>query len=67
MGSRGSLISYDAPIKIGYSFLLQSLYISYNGDIDSAYKPVQRGFGAILKIKDYLISLGFNSPKLASS
>jgi hypothetical protein len=55
--SRGGLISYDAPIKIGYSFLLQSLYISYNGDIDSAYKPVQRGFGAILKIKDYLIKI----------
>ena len=55
--SRGSLISYNSPIKIGYSFRSQAAYVSYDGDIDSAYKPVEGGFGAILKIRDYLIKI----------
>ncbi|MFK7967925.1 MAG: hypothetical protein AB8B68_02015 [Rickettsiaceae bacterium] len=55
--SRNALISYNAPIRIGYSLLSQSAYISYNGDIDSSYKPVQRGFGATLQVRDYLIKI----------
>ncbi len=55
--SRGAVVSYNSPIKIGYSLLSQAAYISYNGDIDSSYKPVTRGFGAILKVKDYLIKI----------
>ena len=32
--SRGAVVSYNSPIKIGYSLLSQAAYISYNGDID---------------------------------
>ncbi|WPX99334.1 hypothetical protein Megpolyxen_01215 [Candidatus Megaera polyxenophila] len=55
--SKGSLISYSSPIKIGYSFANQHAYILYEGEIDAAYKPLTSGFGGILKIKNYLIKL----------
>ncbi len=55
--SREAVISYNSPLKIGYSFVLQSAYVSYNGDVDSAYQPIVSGFGAILKINDYLIKI----------
>ncbi len=55
--SKGALITYNSPVNIGYNLISQNAYISYNGRIDAAYKPVERGFGAILKIKDYLIKL----------
>lgn len=55
--SKGALISYHSPIKIGYSFTNQHAYIAYNGEIDAAYKPLASSFGAILKIKNYLIKL----------
>jgi len=73
--SRSSVICYNSPIIMGYSLFSQSAYISYNGDIDSSYKPVNAGFGAILKIKDYLIkiniplnrSLFFNLAKMKNA
>ncbi len=52
---REAVISYNNPINIGYNLLSQNIYVSYNGEIDSTYKPIIRGFGAKLKIKDYLI------------
>ena len=55
--SKGALISYHSPIKIGYSFTNQHAYIAYDGEIDAAYKPLASSFGAILKIKNYLIKL----------
>lgn len=55
--SKGALISYHFPIKIGYSFTNQHAYIAYDGKIDAAYKPLASSFGAILKIKNYLIKL----------
>lgn len=55
--SKGTLISYHSPIKIGYSFTNQHAYIAYDGEIDAAYKPLASSFGAILKIKNYLIKL----------
>lgn len=55
--SRGAIISYKAPVNIGYNFISQVAYISYNGEIDAAYKPIAHGFGAILKITDYLVDL----------
>lgn len=55
--SKGALISYHFPIKIGYSFTNQHAYIAYDGEIDAAYKPLASSFGAILKIKNYLIKL----------
>ncbi len=55
--SKGAIISYHSPIKIGYSFTNQHAYIAYDGEIDAAYKPLASSFGAILKIKNYLIKL----------
>jgi hypothetical protein len=55
--SKGALISYHSPIKIGYSFTNQHAYIAYDGEFDAAYKPLASSFGAILKIKNYLIKL----------
>jgi hypothetical protein len=55
--SKGAIISYHSPIKIGYSFTNQYAYIAYDGEIDAAYKPLASSFGAILKIKNYLIKL----------
>lgn len=55
--SQGSLISYNEPINIGYNLISQAAYISYNGDIDAAYKPVSSGFGAMLKVNNYLIKV----------
>lgn len=55
--SKGTLISYHSPIKMGYSFANQYAYISYDGEVDAAYKPLASGFGAILKIKNYLIKI----------
>lgn len=55
--SKGALISYNSPVNIGYNFVTRSVYISYDGEIDAAYKPVANGFGAKLKIKDYLIKI----------
>jgi len=55
--SRGAIISYKAPIHMGYSFGTQEVYVSYNGDIEALYKPVNAKFGAKLKVKDYLITI----------
>lgn len=55
--SKGTLIYYHSPIKMGYSFANQYAYISYDGEVDAAYKPLASGFGAILKIKNYLIKI----------
>ena len=55
--SKGTIISYHSPIKVGYSFTNQHAYIAYDGEIDAAYKPLASSFGAILKIKNYLIKL----------
>lgn len=55
--SKGSLISYKEAVSIGYNLLSQVAYISYNGDVDAAYKPVSNGFGAVLKINDYMIKV----------
>jgi len=55
--SRGAKISYHSPIYFGYDLLLQKLFITYDGEVTSAYKPAGRGFGAKLKIEDYSIEV----------
>ena len=51
--------TYSAPIMVGYNFLSQEIFIKFDGQIKAAYKPISQGFGAILKINDYHISVDF--------
>jgi hypothetical protein len=55
--SRGAIINYMSPIHMGYSFGTQKIYVSYNGDIEALYKPINTKFGAKPKVKDYLITI----------
>ena len=55
--SRTSFIDYKAPIEFGYDLLKQEMFISYNGDIVASYKPIERGFGSLLRIDNYKISV----------
>lgn len=55
--SRSAKITYHSPIYFGYDLLLQKLFINYSGDITSSYKPIERRFGAKLKIEDYNIEV----------
>ena len=55
--SRTAKISYTSPIVVGYDLLLQKVFINYNGEINSVYKPAKNGFGAKLLIKNYAINV----------
>lgn len=55
--SRGALISYNSPVKIGYNLITGVAFVGYDGEIDAAYKPVSNGFGAILSVNNYLIKV----------
>jgi hypothetical protein len=55
--SKSTSITYSSPVQLGYNLVSQSAYISYDGEIIAAYKPLESNYGAILKIKDYLIKL----------
>ncbi len=55
--SRTAKILYSAPIKFGYDLLLQQIFVSYDGEIKSSYKPEKHGFGAKIKISDYNIKI----------
>ncbi|MDG1436735.1 MAG: hypothetical protein P8P83_02990 [Rickettsiaceae bacterium] len=53
--SRASHITYPASIQLGYDLLFQQLFVSYDGEIIAAYKPVSHGFGSKIEVKDYKI------------
>lgn len=55
--SRAAKIHYSSPVQLGYDLLLQEVFVSYNGEIISAYKPEKNGFGSRLKIKNYKIKV----------
>ncbi|MDP4708456.1 MAG: hypothetical protein NWS20_00405 [Rickettsiaceae bacterium] len=55
--SRSAKISYSSPIKLGYDLLLQQIFVSYDGEIKSAYKPEKHGFGSKIKVNDYNIKV----------
>ena len=55
--SRTSQISYLSPIKFGYDLIKQQIFINYDGDIISNYKPISHGFGARLNIEKYQINI----------
>ncbi len=55
--SRSAKISYISPIVVGYDLFLQKVFINYNGEINSAYKPAKSGFGAKLLIENYSINV----------
>ena len=52
-----SNIEYKEPIQFGYDLLSQQLFISYDGEIIASYKPVKHGFGSLLKINDYKVTV----------
>jgi hypothetical protein len=56
--SRTAKIRYTSPVQVGYDLLLQQIFVSYDGEIISAYKPEKNGFGSRLKIDDYQIKAG---------
>jgi hypothetical protein len=51
--SRSAEIDYKSPIKFGYDLLRQKVFVSFEGEILALYKPAKRGFGSLLKIKNY--------------
>lgn len=53
--TKEAVMSYENPINIGYSLLVQDAYVSYSGKIDAAFKPVQSNFGTELDINGYSI------------
>jgi len=55
--SRTAKILYSSPVKLGYDLLSQQVFVSYNGEIKSAYKPEKHGFGSKIKVNDYSIKL----------
>ena len=54
---RTAKILYSSPIKLGYDLLLQQVFVSYDGEIKSAYKPEKHGFGSKIKVNDYSIKV----------
>lgn len=57
--SKNAKIAYTSPIYFGYDLLSQRIFINYDGEIKAAYKPLQSGFGALLKVKDYKVLIDF--------
>ncbi len=55
----GSLITYTSPVECGYNLLTQKFFVSYDGEINAKYKPINRGFGSKLKIHDFLLNVNF--------
>lgn len=55
--SRSAKIRYSSPVQLGYDLVLQQVFVSYNGNIISAYKPEKHGFGSRLAIDNYKIKV----------
>lgn len=55
--SRSAKIRYKSPVQFGYDLVLQQVFVSYEGDIISAYKPEKHGFGSRLAINNYKIKV----------
>lgn len=51
------VLQCSSPVIAGYDLLKQSFFISYSGEAELRYKPVQSGFGAKIKVQDNSLSI----------
>jgi hypothetical protein len=54
--SRSNKIEYQAPLIVGYNLLKGNIFVSFAGEINAWYKPVQAGFGAKIVKDNFVLS-----------
>lgn len=55
--SRSANNVYNESIKFGYNLLTQKIFIDYDGEVISKYKPENLGFGSKIRLNNYNIRI----------